>query len=276
MEGSPSGTINSLDISPDGERFVSGGNDQLVKLWKYQEGLSLRIFFVQYFHRSLLYHKKVQNLIYFFVPGITTHIGVGHAAVITCTRFSANGKYIVTCDASGGVFVWETPKNKIKEEEQATEVPPPKPQSVKEEDIHDLPSHRSSKSSKSSEESKRSKEDESCRCSAKSSKTFCSERSEGDIDRRSSNHTSQKSVKSKTSSREGNAGNKGLGEAKNPNSNDQKSSKSECSNREDREPVISKKVNTNSHDKNIVGASTKDVKSLKISTPPSRGSTNKD
>lgn len=38
LEGSPSATINTVDICPDGEKFVSGGNDQLVKLWRYQEG----------------------------------------------------------------------------------------------------------------------------------------------------------------------------------------------------------------------------------------------
>lgn len=38
LEGSPSGAINCLDISFDGALFVTGGNDQIVKLWKYQEG----------------------------------------------------------------------------------------------------------------------------------------------------------------------------------------------------------------------------------------------
>lgn len=38
LEGSPSGAINTVDISCDGSLFVTGGNDQVVKLWKYQEG----------------------------------------------------------------------------------------------------------------------------------------------------------------------------------------------------------------------------------------------
>lgn len=38
LEGSRSGSVNSLDISPDGSLFVTGGNDEIVKLWKYQEG----------------------------------------------------------------------------------------------------------------------------------------------------------------------------------------------------------------------------------------------
>lgn len=43
LEGSPTGTINTLDISPNGEIFVSGGNDQIIKVWKYQEGKYLNI-----------------------------------------------------------------------------------------------------------------------------------------------------------------------------------------------------------------------------------------
>lgn len=38
LDGSVSGAINSLDMSPDGKLFVTGGNDEIVKLWKYQEG----------------------------------------------------------------------------------------------------------------------------------------------------------------------------------------------------------------------------------------------
>lgn len=39
IEGSPSGAINSLEISSDGTLFVTGGNDEVIKLWKYQEGM---------------------------------------------------------------------------------------------------------------------------------------------------------------------------------------------------------------------------------------------
>lgn len=38
LEASSAGAINSLDISPDGVLFVTGGNDQIIKLWRYQEG----------------------------------------------------------------------------------------------------------------------------------------------------------------------------------------------------------------------------------------------
>ena len=32
LDGSPSGPVNTLDISPDGVAFVSGGTDRLVKV----------------------------------------------------------------------------------------------------------------------------------------------------------------------------------------------------------------------------------------------------
>lgn len=38
VEGSPSGGVNAVDISANGEQFASGGDDQMVKLWNYQRG----------------------------------------------------------------------------------------------------------------------------------------------------------------------------------------------------------------------------------------------
>ncbi|KAK9891942.1 hypothetical protein WA026_017425, partial [Henosepilachna vigintioctopunctata] len=78
LEASRSGAINAIAISPDGDTFVSGGNDQIVKLWKYQEG-------------------------------INTHIGLGHSGVVTAACFSPDGKSVVTTDASGSVFIWKFP-----------------------------------------------------------------------------------------------------------------------------------------------------------------------
>ncbi|KAF5303922.1 hypothetical protein FQA39_LY01707 [Lamprigera yunnana] len=138
VEGSPSGSINSLDISSDGKLFATGGNDQIVKVWKYQEG-------------------------------ITTHIGIGHSAVITAIRFSPNRKIIVSASAAGSIFFWKNPfyeesskpqesiktENIHKEEEAEIVCDPtpkpsskPKPKSVislkLEENVNNLPSARSS------------------------------------------------------------------------------------------------------------------------------------
>lgn len=75
LEGS---AINALDISPDGLMFLSGDNDQILKLWKYNEGYP-------------------------------THVGIGHAGVITAVRFSPNGQFIVSTSGSGDIFIWKCP-----------------------------------------------------------------------------------------------------------------------------------------------------------------------
>ncbi|KAL1517593.1 hypothetical protein ABEB36_001334 [Hypothenemus hampei] len=113
LEGSPTGIINSLDISPNGEYFVTGGNDQIIKLWKYQEGM-------------------------------TTHIGMGHAAVITAVRFSADGKFIVSASAAGTIFVWECPEsNKKPQPDELSKTDEKNVDKNQEENIKDLPTARS-------------------------------------------------------------------------------------------------------------------------------------
>ncbi|KAI8436340.1 hypothetical protein MSG28_004374 [Choristoneura fumiferana] len=79
LEASKMGAINGIDISNDGELFVTGGNDQLVKLWRYQEG-------------------------------IYTHMGLGHAGAVTCCKFSPDRRYLVSACAAGSVIVWNMPE----------------------------------------------------------------------------------------------------------------------------------------------------------------------
>ncbi|VEN44166.1 unnamed protein product [Callosobruchus maculatus] len=170
LEGSNSGTINCLDISHDGDRILSGGNDQLVKLWKYQEGTA-------------------------------THIGLGHAAVITAARFSADDKFLVTCDAAGGIFVWECPRDEQKveekpKEEKAVEEKPPSARD--EEDIRDLPSVRSQRSDAGEPQPKHPEDCECCRCSTESSRSGGSSK---DCCESVRSNTSQKSNKSQVSQR---------------------------------------------------------------------------
>lgn len=42
---------------------------------------------------------------------MTTHIGLGHAAVITSVRFSSDGRYIISASAAGTIFVWKVPED---------------------------------------------------------------------------------------------------------------------------------------------------------------------
>lgn len=111
LEGSRSGSINSIDISADGKNFVTGGNDELVLLWNYDEG-------------------------------VKTHFGFGHSAIITCCKFSPDSRVIVTTSASGSIFIWKNPMAQKVSEEKTVEKAPEKVSN--EENIKDLPTQRSS------------------------------------------------------------------------------------------------------------------------------------
>ncbi|XP_030317742.1 cilia- and flagella-associated protein 52 [Calypte anna] len=78
VEGSSSGSINGMDITLDGTRFVTGGDDQLVKLWDYQEAA-------------------------------VTHVGVGHSGKITRVKISPGNKYIVSVSSDGAILIWNYP-----------------------------------------------------------------------------------------------------------------------------------------------------------------------
>eukprot|EP00941_MAST-03F_sp_MAST-3F-sp1_P006102 g6102.t1 len=78
LEGSLEGELNALDIEPDGVLFVAGGNDKLVKVWHYDDGI-----------------LKAQ--------------GVGHSGGISSLKISPNQKQIVSVGKEGAVFVWRMP-----------------------------------------------------------------------------------------------------------------------------------------------------------------------
>ncbi|KAI4470193.1 wd-40 repeat protein [Holotrichia oblita] len=156
LEGSPSGAINCLDISFDGSLFVTGGNDQIVKLWKYQEG-------------------------------VTTHIGLGHSAVVTAVCFSPDGKYVISTSSSGSIFLWHVPlelqqnrdtnKSEISSpKETPTDVPQPIAISTsethcetpkKEEHINNLETSRSSEKSVKKSPAVKCRCIKACRCTKK-------------------------------------------------------------------------------------------------------------
>lgn len=54
---------------------MTGSSDQTVKVWLYNEG-------------------------------VPTHVGVGHAGVVTNVRVSPDGKYLVSTSVDGGIFLW--------------------------------------------------------------------------------------------------------------------------------------------------------------------------
>ncbi|XP_053355155.1 cilia- and flagella-associated protein 52 [Clarias gariepinus] len=80
LEASQSGAINGMDISADGEHFITGGDDKLVKVWRY-------------------------------VDGDVTHVGVGHSGSITSVCVSPNKRFIITTSADGALLRWRFPNS---------------------------------------------------------------------------------------------------------------------------------------------------------------------
>ena len=80
LDGSATGELHTLAITASGEHFVSGGQDKIVKIWSYDEGIS-------YFH------------------------GTGHSGAIQKVAIAPNGKFIVTVGAEGAIFMWHTPES---------------------------------------------------------------------------------------------------------------------------------------------------------------------
>lgn len=64
LDGSESGELNALAIFAQGEHFISSGNDKVVKLWDYDEGIC--------------YHK-----------------GIGHSGEVTKVSIHARPHYII-------------------------------------------------------------------------------------------------------------------------------------------------------------------------------------
>ncbi|XP_071443263.1 cilia- and flagella-associated protein 52 [Hetaerina americana] len=84
LEGSVAASVNSIDITKDGKYLVTASNDLLVKVWKYNEGT-------------------------------VTHVGLGHAGVVTAARVSPDGKYLVSVSSEGAIFIWRFP-HKLEED----------------------------------------------------------------------------------------------------------------------------------------------------------------
>lgn len=82
VEGSSVGTINCIDISPDGQSFITGSNDCTIKIWKYDSA-------------------------------DLTHVGTVHAAIITACKFSTDSKHIVTTSADGAIIIWKCPSKSL-------------------------------------------------------------------------------------------------------------------------------------------------------------------
>jgi WD40 repeat protein len=78
LEASDDGELTTLSISKSGSHFVSGGEERLVKLWDYDEG-------------------------------VCKAIGVGHSGGITCAAISPDQTFIVSTGSEGAIMIWSVP-----------------------------------------------------------------------------------------------------------------------------------------------------------------------
>lgn len=78
MEISLVGPMNGVDIAPDGNHFVAGGNDKQVKIFSYMEGER-------------------------------THMGFGHSGAITRVKIDPVQENIVSVSTDGAVLIWAYP-----------------------------------------------------------------------------------------------------------------------------------------------------------------------
>lgn len=55
--------------------------------------------------------------VWLYNEGVPTHVGVGHAGVVTNVKVSPDGRFVVSTSADGGIFLWRFP--------HATDIRPP-------------------------------------------------------------------------------------------------------------------------------------------------------
>jgi len=80
LEGSEEGELTALTISKSGSHYVSGGEERLVKLWDYDEG-------------------------------VCKYVGVGHSGGVTACAIAPDQQYIVSAGTEGAILIWTMPDN---------------------------------------------------------------------------------------------------------------------------------------------------------------------
>jgi WD40 repeat protein len=78
LEASDEGELTTLSISKSGSHYVSGGEERLIKLWDYDEG-------------------------------VCKYLGVGHSGTITCAAIAPDQSFVVSVGTEGAIFIWTMP-----------------------------------------------------------------------------------------------------------------------------------------------------------------------
>jgi len=82
LEASEEGELCTLSISKSGSHYVTAGEERLVKLWDYDEG-------------------------------VCKFIGVGHSGTITSAAIAPDQTFIVTAGTEGAIFLWKMPEDLV-------------------------------------------------------------------------------------------------------------------------------------------------------------------
>ncbi|XP_054635818.1 cilia- and flagella-associated protein 52 isoform X3 [Dunckerocampus dactyliophorus] len=78
LQGLQTSAINCMFISHDGRHFVTGGDDKVVRVWDYMEGM-------------------------------VTHVGKAHGGPITSIEICCNNRTLISTSADGAVMRWKFP-----------------------------------------------------------------------------------------------------------------------------------------------------------------------
>jgi len=78
LEGSDEGELSTISISKSGSHYVTGGEERLLKLWDYDEG-------------------------------VCKYIGVGHSGAISSAAISPDQTFIVSTGSEGAILIWTVP-----------------------------------------------------------------------------------------------------------------------------------------------------------------------
>jgi WD40 repeat protein len=78
LEASDEGEVSTLSISMSGSHYVTGGEERLLKLWDYDQG-------------------------------VCKYMGVGHSGSITCAKIAPDQSFIVSAGSEGAIFLWKMP-----------------------------------------------------------------------------------------------------------------------------------------------------------------------
>jgi len=82
LEASEEGEVCALSMSKSGSHYVSAGEERLLKLWDYDEG-------------------------------VCKCIGVGHSGTITSAKIAPDQTFIVSVGSEGAIFLWKMPEEVV-------------------------------------------------------------------------------------------------------------------------------------------------------------------